>query len=117
MALQGLGMLTGKYDVGSGRLPQGPRRLLFRQVLPGIGPLLSLMQAIADERGRSVPQVAINWCIAQGTIPIPGANSLRSVKDNIASLAWSLSSAEVAELSAVADRAPRAMVQNIFQTN
>ena len=61
-------------------------------------------------------QVALNWCIAQDSLPIPGANSLRSVKDNIECLSWSLSRAEAAELSAVADRAPRAMVQNIFQT-
>ena len=61
-------------------------------------------------------QVAINWCIAQDTLPIPGANSLKNVKDNMECLSWSLSRAEVEELSAVADRAPRAMVQNIFQT-
>jgi len=61
-------------------------------------------------------QVAINWCIAQGTVPIPGAKSLRNAQDNIDSLSWSLNSAEVDELSAVADKSPRGMVQNIFQT-
>ena len=62
-------------------------------------------------------QVAINWCIAQGTVPIPGAKSLRNAQDNINALSWSLSAAEVDELSAVADKCPRGMVQNIFQTN
>jgi aryl-alcohol dehydrogenase-like predicted oxidoreductase len=60
--------------------------------------------------------VALNWCIAQDSLPIPGASSLRNVKDSIECLSWSLSRAEVEELGAVADRAPRAMVQNIFQT-
>ncbi len=46
----GLGMLTGKYDVSSGRLPKGPRGLLFRQILPGLEPLLGTMDAIAKER-------------------------------------------------------------------
>ena len=110
-------MLTGKYDADAGRLPSGPRGLLFRQILPGIKPLVGLMQAMADERKKTVAQVAINWCIAQNTIPIPGANSLRTVKDNIGALGWSLSRAEVDELSAAADRAPRGMVQNIFQTS
>ena len=53
----GLGMLTGKYDVSSGRLPKGPRGLLFRQILPGLEPLLSTMEAIAQERRKSVSQV------------------------------------------------------------
>ena len=53
----GLGMLTGKYDVSSGRLPKGPRGLLFRQILPGLEPLLGTMDAIAKERRKSVSQV------------------------------------------------------------
>ena len=62
-------------------------------------------------------QVAINWCIAQGTVPIPGAKSLRNAQDNINALSWSLSAAEMDELNAVAEKCPRGMVQNIFQTN
>lgn len=50
-------MLTGKYDAEEGRLPKGPRALLFRQILPGAQPLLRTMGAIADERGKSVSQV------------------------------------------------------------
>ncbi len=56
--VQGLGMLTGKYDAKAGKLPKGPRGLLFRQILPGMQPLLGAMQAIADERGKSVSQVS-----------------------------------------------------------
>ena len=55
-APQGLGMLTGKYDAKSGNLPKGPRGLLFRQILPGLEPLLSLMQGIAAQRRKSVSQ-------------------------------------------------------------
>ena len=50
-------MLTGKYDAKTGKLPKGPRGLLFRQILPGLEPLLSLMQAIAKDRRKSVSQV------------------------------------------------------------
>lgn len=49
-------MLTGKYSA-TGQLPKGPRGLLFRQILPGIQPLLGAMQAIAEERTKSVSQV------------------------------------------------------------
>ncbi|KAK9918860.1 hypothetical protein WJX75_007596 [Coccomyxa subellipsoidea] len=113
----GLGMLTGKYSA-TGQLPKGPRGLLFRQILPGIQPLLGAMQAIAEERTKSsVSQVAINWCIAQGTIPIPGAKTLKNAKDNIGSLSWSLKQAEMDELNSLADKVPRAMIQNVFQTS
>ena len=50
-------MLTGKYDVSAGRLPKGPRGLLLRQILPGLAPLLGTMEAIAQERRKSVSQV------------------------------------------------------------
>lgn len=57
----GLGMLTGKYDVSSGKLPKGPRGLLFRQILPGLQPLLSTMEAIAKERRKTVSQVGVSF--------------------------------------------------------
>eukprot|EP00850_Spirogloea_muscicola_P002789 SM000011S18967 [mRNA] locus=s11:142589:145246:+ [translate_table: standard] len=110
----GLGMLTGKY-VGD-QLPKGPRSLLFRQILPGLRPLLQTMQEIAVARGKSVPQVALNWCMRKGTIPIPGAKSLEQVKDNLGALGWRLNSGEVAALDDAADQIPRGMIQNIFQT-
>ena len=62
-------------------------------------------------------QVAINWCICQGTIPIPGAKSLTQAEDNLGALGWRLSSGEMAALEEAADAAPRGMIQNIFQTN
>ncbi len=63
-----------------------------------------------------MPQVAINWCMCQNTVPIPGAKNLRQAKDNLGALGWRLSDGEVAALSAAADAAPTRMIQNIFQT-
>jgi aryl-alcohol dehydrogenase-like predicted oxidoreductase len=111
------GMLTGKYSSSNpGTLPKGPRGLVFRQILPGLGPLLGTLEAVAKERKKTVSQVAINWCTVKGGVPIPGAKDLAQVRDNLGSLGWRLSDAEVAELEAAADRAPRGMVQNVFQT-
>ncbi|XP_017973263.1 PREDICTED: pyridoxal reductase, chloroplastic isoform X2 [Theobroma cacao] len=50
----GLGMLTGKYTPS--RLPSGPRGLLFKQILPGLEPLLVSLREIAEKRGKTVPQ-------------------------------------------------------------
>lgn len=110
----GLGMLTGKYSASN--LPTGPRGVLFRQILPGLGPLLELMGAIASARKKTVPQVAINWCICKGTVPIPGAKTVAQAEENLGALGWRLSGRDVAALDDAAAAVPRAMLQNIFQT-
>ena len=49
-------MLTGKYEVGRA-LPKGPRALLFRQILPGLAPLLAELRSVAAARGKTPSQV------------------------------------------------------------
>ncbi|CAL9086611.1 unnamed protein product [Musa textilis] len=110
----GLGMLTGKYTTS--RLPRGPRALLFRQVLPGLDPLLDSLKHISERRQKTMSQVAINWCICKGTIPIPGVKSVKQAEENLGSLGWRLSSDEIFELETAAKSSPKKMIQNIFQT-
>lgn len=110
----GLGMLTGKYSASD--VPRGPRGLLFRQILPGLDPLLRCLKEVAVKRGKSNSQVAVNWCMCKGTIPIPGAKNLLQVDDNLGALGWRLSSGEVAALDSAALKVSRGMIQNIFQT-
>ncbi|CAN0922700.1 Pyridoxal reductase, chloroplastic [Linum grandiflorum] len=110
----GLGMLTGKYTSSS--LPQGPRGLLFRQILPGLDPLLNVLTEIAQKRNKTIPQVAINWCICKGTIPIPGVKSVRQAEENLGALGWKLSLDEQSQLEFAASASPRGMIQNVFQT-
>ena len=61
-------------------------------------------------------QVAINWCISKGTIPIPGAKTVQQAEDNIAAKDWRLDAGEIAELDRAAKNINKPMVQNIFQT-
>ncbi|MBD2496498.1 aldo/keto reductase [Nostoc sp. FACHB-280] len=110
-----LGILTGKYSE-TGTFPKGVRGLLFRQLLPGVRSLLACLQAIAQSRNKTMSQVAINWCICKGTIPIPGAKSLAQAQENIGALGWQLDAGEIAELDKAADSTDKVMVQNIFQT-
>ncbi|KAG0605432.1 hypothetical protein M758_9G058400 [Ceratodon purpureus] len=110
----GLGMLTGKYSPTN--VPSGPRGLIFKQVLPGLGPLQDTLKQIAKRRGKTVSQVAINWCICKGAIPIPGVKSLKQAEENLGAIGWRLNREEVASLESAADQAPRGMIQNIFQT-
>lgn len=110
----GLGMLSGKYSPT--KLPRGPRAILFRQILPGLEPLLRSLKQIAQKRSKTVPQVAINWCICMGTVPIPGVKTVKQAQENLGSLGWRLSTGELLQLEYAARASPRKMIQNVFQT-
>lgn len=110
-----LGLLTGKFSE-TGPFPKGLRGLVCKQLLPGMRPLLSCLEAIAKSRYKTMSQVALNWCICKGTIPIPGAKNLRQAQENIGALGWQLDYGEVAELDKAAAQVEKPMVQNIFQS-
>lgn len=115
-----LGLLSGKYSVGDGgKLPEGPRGFLARQLLPEAeaAGLLPLMREIASQRGPDVglPQIALGWCIAKGTVPIPGARTLAQCQDNIKALSISLSPEEVQALGSAAGQA-KSTLQNSMRS-
>lgn len=109
-----LGILTGKYNDPS-TYPKGLRGILFKRLVPEAKPLLDCLSAIAQSRHKTMAQVAINWCIAKGAMPIPGAKNIKQAQDNIATKDWLLDAGEIAELDRAAKIA-QAMVQNIFQS-
>lgn len=110
-----LGLLTGKYSE-KGPFPSGIRGLLFRWLLPSARSLLESLRAIAESREKTMAQVALNWCISKGTMPIPGAKTVEQAQQNIGALGWQLDVGEIAELDRAAANTNRTMVQNIFQT-
>lgn len=110
-----LGLLTGKYSE-QGPLPKGLRGFLFKRLLPGVRPVLDCLKAIAAERNKTPAQIALNWCMCKGTIPIPGAKTVQQAEQNMGALGWNLTDGEVAELDKAAQCIERKMVQNIFQT-
>jgi aryl-alcohol dehydrogenase-like predicted oxidoreductase len=93
-------MLTGKYSPQV--RPLGLRRYLFRRArLLKIQPLTQLMRAIGQTHdGKSPAQVALNWVISKGAVPIPGAKNARQVKENVGALGWRLAEDEIAALDA-----------------
>jgi aryl-alcohol dehydrogenase-like predicted oxidoreductase len=102
------GILTGKF--GPEKPPKGFRRRRFsRQSLERIQPLLNSMQRIgADKGGKTIAQVALNWVICKGVIPIPGVKNLRQTEQNITVLGWRLSEEEIAILDEVSARVKNA---------
>jgi pyridoxine 4-dehydrogenase len=51
--------------------------------------------------GKTLSQVAINWCMCKGSLPIPGAKNERQARENAGALGWRLSDAEVASLDEI----------------
>ena len=96
------GLLSGKYSVDSP--PPGSRRRNYTSLLPKIGPLLKAMTEIGQDRGgKSNVQVALNWVICKGALPIPGAKNAAQAQQNAGGLGWKLTEAEVARLDETSD--------------
>lgn len=96
----GKGLLTGKYTPDNP--PPGFRkRIARREQLAQIQPLIGLLREIgAGHGGKSPSQVALNWLICKGAVPIPGAKNARQAEQNAGALGWRLSAEEVAALDA-----------------
>jgi len=50
--------------------------------------------------GKSPAQVALNWVMSKGAVPIPGAKNAKQAQENAAALGWRLAEAEIAALDA-----------------
>jgi aryl-alcohol dehydrogenase-like predicted oxidoreductase len=97
------GILTGKYHADS--RPPGTRSGLYANLLPKIEPLLKLMTIIGQEHGgKSNAQVAMNWLICKGAMPIPGAKNGKQAQENAGALGWRLTDEEVAKLDEASDQ-------------
>ena len=98
-----MGLLTGKYT--SKNPPPGNRGGRYANLLNKIEPLLKLMNEVGQEHGgKSNPQVALNWVICKGALPIPGAKKASQALQNAGALGWKLSEEEVARLDEASDR-------------
>ena len=96
------GLLSGKYSPETP--PPGSRARSYTGLLPKIGPLLKVMTEIGqDHGGKSNAQVALNWTICKGALPIPGAKNAEQAQQNAGALGWKLTDEEVAKLDEMSD--------------
>ncbi|MEU7278990.1 aldo/keto reductase [Streptomyces sp. NPDC045431] len=105
------GFLTGKYRRGEGR-PEGSR--LAERTPAESAPLtdenqaydiVDEMAAIAEERGATVAQVAINWVLAKPgiTSAVIGATKPHQLDDNLRAMEWELTAQELERLDKVSE--------------
>ncbi len=91
------GLLTGKYTLESP--PPGLRShqpMSKMKALPG---LIAVMTEIGQGHGGKTPgQVALNWLICKGALPIPGAKTAKQAEQNTGAIGWRLTPEEVKTL-------------------
>ena len=100
------GLLTGKYTAPGAAKPSGPRAAVFTPArLAGVEALLGVMREIGDGRGGKTPgQIAINWLLCKGTLPIPGVKNARQAQEVAGALGWRLTAEEVRALDIASDK-------------
>jgi aryl-alcohol dehydrogenase-like predicted oxidoreductase len=109
----GQGRLTGKYDA---RNPPPGRRTFSDYPMAEVEPVVAALRDIGGRHGGKTPaQVALNWLVCKGTVPIPGAKNARQAEENAGALGWKLAEEEVAALDRVAKPGRRALMHRLWQ--
>jgi aryl-alcohol dehydrogenase-like predicted oxidoreductase len=103
----GWGRLTGKIRRGE-PLPANSRLHATAQFGPPVDDerlyaIVDVLDTIAAETGRTVPQIAIAWLLSRPTVSsvIIGARDEAQLRDNLGAVGWSLSAAQIARLDEV----------------
>jgi aryl-alcohol dehydrogenase-like predicted oxidoreductase len=101
------GILSGKYTPE--KTPPGVRGSRYnRKYLVKIQPLLDELKKIgADHAGKTPAQVALNWVMCKGAIPIPGVKNLNQAEQNAGCLGWRLTDEDVHRLDEISDQVVR----------
>lgn len=95
------GLLTGKYSVDTP--PPGVRGSTYGEMLKKLPAILRTLQQVAQNHGKSMSQVALNWVICKGALPIPGAKNAKQAEENAGGAGWHLTDDDVALLDEVTD--------------
>ncbi|ANW05753.1 aldo/keto reductase [Bradyrhizobium icense] len=100
----GWGRLTGRIRRGQ-PLPAGSRLRETAQFGPPVDEerlyrVVDVLDAVATETGRSVPQVAIAWLLTRPSVSsvIIGARDEAQLRDNLGAVGWSLTAEQIARL-------------------
>jgi len=105
------GALSGKVRRGE-PLPEGSRvsQLGLERAgdLERLYDIVAVLEEIARDTDRTVPQVALNWVLSRPTVSsvVIGARTEAQLRENLSAVGWRLDAAHVAKLDAVSNRRP-----------
>ena len=90
-----MGLLTGKYD-GNAPASGNRRQMMLRYYTPDLDNLLRTMNHIGLENdGKNPAQVALNWVLNKGIVPIVGIKSLSQAIEDGVTPRWSMSAEQI----------------------
>jgi aryl-alcohol dehydrogenase-like predicted oxidoreductase len=102
----GWGRLTGKIRRGA-PLPEGSRLHETASFGPPVDDehlyrVVDALDAVAEEAGKTVPQVALNWLLQRPTVSsvIIGARNEQQLRQNLGAIGWTLTVEQIARLDA-----------------
>ena len=105
----GGGILTGKY-INPPRFPKGDARSFFypyykEPYWSKIQILIKEIENIAQKKGKSLSEIALNWVIQQKdiTVAIVGCRNYQQLKTNASAGSWELSLDELKRLKRISD--------------
>jgi len=108
----GWGRLTGKVRRGR-PLPEGSRLHETAGFAPPVDEerlyrVVDALDVVAEETGRSIPQIAINWLLQRPTVSsvLIGARDEAQLVHNLGAVGWQLTPAQVAALDAASAVTP-----------
>jgi aryl-alcohol dehydrogenase-like predicted oxidoreductase len=98
--------LTGKLRRGAPR-PESGSRLVVRGETEKTDDehlyrIVDVLDELAEETGRTIPQVALNWVLSRPTVSsvIFGARTEEQFRENLGAIGWSLTTEQIARLDA-----------------
>lgn len=99
------GWLTGKYTKDNG---SGESRRLDGEMMEGFVDksdrslaIAKEVDKVAEQTGHSAPQIALNWLLNKGVIPIVGARKVSHLEDNLKCVDVELSTEHIKQLDEV----------------
>jgi aryl-alcohol dehydrogenase-like predicted oxidoreductase len=102
----GWGRLTGKIRRGQ-PLPEGSRLHETASFGPPIEDeylyrVVDALDEVAEETGKSVPQIALNWLLRRPTVSsvIIGARNEEQLRQNLGAIGWDLTAEQITKLDA-----------------
>ncbi len=96
----GQGRLTGKYSAAN---PPPGKRTFSNHPMEVVDRVVAELRRIGEKHGGKLPsQVALNWVMAKGAVPIPGAKNRHQAEENAGALGWTIDEEDLARLDRVA---------------
>ena len=108
----GQGRLTGKY---SAKNPPPGKRGFSAHPMETVDQVVAELRRIGEAHQRTPGQVALNWIMAKGAVPIPGAKNEAQALENAGAMGWELGADDVAALDLVALPGIRSLANRFWQ--